>query len=75
MADKFTSVRTASQHGLAVRGHVSRAEALAQAVAHYEWQLREATEALADIRAGFVDVYHQAGLYRVHDKKEVMDDD
>ena len=74
MADKFTSVRTASRHGLAVRGHVGRAEAIARTVAHYERQLREATEALADIRAGFVDVYHQTGLYRVHDKREVTDD-
>jgi len=74
MADKFTSVRTASRHGLVARGHISRAEAIAQTIVHYERQLREATEALSDLKAGFVDVYHQTGLYRVRNKREVEDD-
>ena len=71
MSDKFTSVHITQSPGYAERGHVGYQEAIDAAKLHYESQLFQAERALAAIRAGNVRVFHQTGLYRVRNKKEI----
>ncbi len=71
MAYKMTRVHIPLTPGYTARGHVTYQEAIDQAKLHYESQLFLAERALAAIRAGNVRVFHQTGIYRVHNRKEV----
>lgn len=67
----MTVVRIPKSAGYAVRGHVSRSDALAEAERHYARQLAEAQSALEAIRSGNTKVFHQRGIYRVTDRTEL----
>jgi hypothetical protein len=71
MSERFTSIVISGAPGYAARGHVSRADVIAQARAHYERQLAIADMALTAIRKGEIRVYHQTGLYRVRNRREI----
>ena len=68
MSDKFTEVETASGGGLGLWGHVPPDEALAQFRAYCERSRAEAEQALADLDAGKVEVYHQMGPLACRDR-------
>jgi hypothetical protein len=73
MSEKFTSVRIGDAPAYATRGHVSYSDALAEARQYYESQLAQAASALAAIRHGNVRVFHQTGIYRVRNRKEITE--
>lgn len=72
-AEKMTVVRIPKSAGYAVRGHVSRSDAIAEAERHYARQLAEAQNALEAIRSGRAQVFQQRGIYRVTDRRELVD--
>ena len=64
MSDLYTVVSAPGQAGYMVLGRVSRAEVIAEARRHFEWQLDEAMRwLLTDADALHVQV--QRGVYRV----------
>ena len=75
MPEKFTVVEIDGAPGYAARGHISHAEAIETAEHHYREQLIIASAVLSAIRAGEFRVFHQTGLYRVHNRREVIADE
>lgn len=70
MSDKYTVAQT-THMCVGERGHVAPEIAIEQLRQYAEHQLHEAQQTLQAIDEGHVNVYHQTGIYSVHDRRQI----
>ena len=75
MSARTTAVTVDGHRAWLSYGHDDPRMVIAQTRARYEAQRAEADRILAGIDAGRARVFHQRGIYKVTDKREVTPDD